>query len=108
MNKKICLLILLAAFAFNVSQAQYGYMKGYVITNSNDTLYGQVKDRNSFPNILFERIKFKPENGAKKTFSASEIRGYKKGGDYFESLSCYLDTAVFVKVIRDGFLTLYK
>ena len=109
MNKKIYLLTIILVAVFQIGHAQYGYIKGYVVTNSNDTLYGEVKDRNAMPNILFERIKFKPENGGKKTsFSASEIRGYKKGDDCFESISCFLDTAVFVKVVNNGFLTLYK
>ena len=109
MNKKISTLMIILCVSFHVCHAQYGYMKGYVITNSNDTLYGEVKDRNALPNILFDRIKFKPSDGGKKTsFSATQIKGYRKGDDCFESISCYLDTAVFVKVVRDGFLTLYK
>jgi len=109
MNKKIFLFAIILCVSVQIGRAQYGYMKGYVITNSNDTLFGQVKDRNALPNILFDKIKFKPDNGGKKiSFSASQIKGYKKGDDCFESLTCYLDTAVFVKVVRDGFLTLYK
>lgn len=109
MNKKIYLVVILLVAAFHASHAQYGYIKGYVVTNTNDTLYGEVKDRTAMPNILFERIKFKPDNGGKKTsFGASQIKAYKKGDDFFESISCFLDTAVFVKVVNDGFLTLYK
>jgi hypothetical protein len=108
-TQKIILAIIVLLASIQFSKAQYGFIKGYVITNTNDTLYGEIKDRNAIPNILFERIKFKPENGGKKTsYSATQIKGYKKGDDCFESISCFLDTAVFVKVVRDGFLSLYK
>ena len=109
MNKKIYFLLTTLLVAMHVCHAQYGYIKGYVVTTSNDTIYGEVKDRNAFPNILFDKIKFKPENGGSKiVLSANQIKGYKKGDDCFESISCFLDTAVFVKVVKDGFLTLYK
>lgn len=109
MNKKICILTILLLAGINYCNAQYGYINGYVVTNSNDTLFGEVKDRNAFPNILFDKVKFKSStDGKKMVFSPTQIKCYKKGEEYFESITCFLDTAVFVKVVKEGFISLYK
>jgi len=101
-------MILLAAIAYS-GCAQSGFTKGYVITHSNDTLFGEVKDRSGIPHILFSKVKFRAENGAKKlAFSAKDIKAYAKGSDSFEAVSCDENDVFFAKVIHRGFLTLYK
>ncbi len=109
MKTKITLLVTMLLICAGICQAKGGFMKGYVVTNSGDTLFGEVKDRDVLPHIMFSKIKLKPENGGKKMcFSPMEIKSYKMGDNMFESISCFLDTVVFVKVIHKGFLSLYK
>ena len=109
MKTKFTFAVTIVLLAARLCLAQGGYQKGYVITNAGDTIYGMVKDRSKLPHIMFSKIKLKPENGGDKlSFLPSEIKGYKKGNDLFETMSCYMDTTVFVKVIHKGFLSLYK
>ena len=109
MRISITLFVTIYLLTAGLCNAQGGFIKGYVITNAGDTIFGQVKDRTMLPHIMLSKIKLKPENGGDKlSFSPSQIKGYKKGNDLFESISCYLDTIVFVKVIHKGFLSLYK
>ncbi|MFX0557005.1 hypothetical protein ACOCEA_09405 [Maribacter sp. CXY002] len=78
------LAILWLLFA-QISYAQNEYEPGYVILNTNDTLYGSIKDR-KYGN-LFNKIKFKPNYHKKtKRFSAYDLIGYKKGINRYESL----------------------
>ncbi len=109
MTKKLFLGLTLVVVMSVACRAQNGFIKGYVITNTNDTLFGEVKDRSGVPHILFSKVKFRKEDGTKKSsFSAKQIKGYKKGNDVFESITCYDDEIVFAKVVHSGFLSLYR
>ncbi len=64
-----------------------GFEDGYIITNANDTLYGQIKDRKvgTFSK-LYIKIIFKNKKGRKKKYDAKSIIAYKRGVDEFVSL----------------------
>lgn len=97
---------------------------GFVILKSGDTLFGEVKDRSEEPfGKLYKKIRLKRDVKLfHKRFSPSDIKGYKKGGEVFESL-WLKETAeffkfryytqegmgeeVFLKVILSGELTYY-
>lgn len=88
------------------SVAQNGFEEGYVITNTNDTLYGKISDRKTgaFGGI-YDKIRFKRKR-KKKRFSPKQIKGYKMGDTYFNSLLLN-DEMTFLKVVSEGYLTHY-
>ena len=54
----------LAVFFFitvNPAKAQNRFQEGYIVTNSNDTLYGKVMDRNmkAFGQGIYKKVPFK-------------------------------------------------
>ncbi|MEM9142885.1 MAG: hypothetical protein AAGA86_07850, partial [Bacteroidota bacterium] len=67
---------------------QDDYLKGYVITNVGDTLWGLVKDRKtSPPSKKYKKIYFKNSNKRrKKRFAPKDIKGYRAGPNSFESI----------------------
>lgn len=78
--KYLAILILLLFIAVHPAKAQNRYQKGYIVTNSNDTLLGKVRDRNmkEFGNGIYEKIRFKGK-GWKNRFGPEEITSYKIG-----------------------------
>jgi len=117
------LLIFIALFLPYFAFAQGDYEPGYIITNSNDTIKGFVKDRKSYPfGKLYEKIRFK-NSSEKRKYSPKQILGYKQGNRVFESLWLEISAALinenymnepnvgekqFLKVDLKGFLTLYQ
>lgn len=103
--------------------AQKGYEPGYIITNSNDTIKGFVKDRKPPPfGKLYPKIHFKNSH-QKRKYSPNQILGYKQGDRAFESLALQsngylinenyiinpdIDEKQFLKVDLRGYLTLYQ
>ena len=65
--------------------SQSSYLKGYVVLNSGDTLYGKVMDRDINRSRLLNRIRFK-QNGKKlKKYSAYDLSSYNVDNVIFES-----------------------
>lgn len=64
--------------------AQNGFQEGYVVTKTNDTLYGVVRDRKlgAFAR-LYKKIKFKGKKGKSK-YAAKDLIAYKIGDITFE------------------------
>jgi len=103
--------------------AQGDYELGYIITNSNDTIKGFVKDRKTHPfGKLYDKIRFK-NSSEKRKYSPQQILGYKQGNRVFESLWLEISPALidesytidpksgekqFLKVDQKGYLTLYQ
>lgn len=79
----LILFVLILCCSFQICRAQ-AFEPGYVVLNSNDTLYGSVKDRND--GALFKKIRFKDERGKVRRYSAEHLLGYKKGIHIYESL----------------------
>ncbi len=103
--------------------AQKGYESGYIITNSNDTIVGFVKDRKPPPfGKLYKKIYFKSAKNKRK-YSPLQILSYKQGNREFESIwievsghlieenytsKTNIGKKQFLKVDLKGFLTLYQ
>ena len=82
--------------------SQNGYLKGYVITNENDTLYGSLKDRKSEPfEKLYKKIRFKSKKG-RRQFSAYDIQAYKRGQDEFVSMWFNEDIFLFKSPVQSN------
>lgn len=69
--------------------AQPGYVPGYIILENNDTLYGKIKDRNTFSGNIFRKIRFKKKGERVKRYTAHDILGYYNGEHTFESVWYY-------------------
>jgi len=109
--RNIQFLIVFSIISLNLF-AQRDYEEGYIVTLTNDTLYGSVRDRETgaFPRIL-----------KKKKYTASQITGYKTGNRVYESIGIkpesmffrtrYLLTDTykkeFVRVMHKGKLNYY-
>jgi len=66
---------------------QKGYESGYIITNNGDTLSGIVKDRKPPPfGKIYKKIYFKAEKSRRKKFGPHQIRGYRQGNRFYESM----------------------
>ncbi len=66
--------------------AQIDYQEGYVVTNTNDTLYGLIKDRKTGAfGKLYKKIRFKGKK-SKSKYGPKQIVSYKKGETNFETL----------------------
>lgn len=105
----------------NESIAQDDFQEGYVVTNSNDTLYGLIRDRKigAFGK-LFKKIRFKGRLGKSK-YAPKEIISYKKGEATFETLQLISTGHFFneeyqvstngdfrfLKVVERGYLNYY-
>lgn len=123
--KSISTSILIFAFLILpfLSFGQKDYQSGYIITNKNDTLTGQVKDRKLPPfGKLYKKIRFKGNITIRRKYGAHQIAGYRQGDNQFESL--WIDVShdifrekytsipnsgekCFLKVILRGYLTYY-
>lgn len=79
--------------SFQALKAQ-NYEPGYIVTNTNDTLYGFVKDRSD--GALYKKIRFKNELGKVKRYTPQDLLGYKSGIHIYESL-WYKEESQFFK-----------
>ena len=120
MKNKFSLSLLAGFLIISFSNAQGGFESGYVITNSSDTLFGNVKAKYTIGagqhKIFFQT----PGSSEKKKFFAPDIKEFKKGRDVFEVInmnkivqagvfaSGYYDTSAFAQVLVKGFLSLYE
>ena len=84
---------LMSCYSFQTIQAQ-SFEDGYIVLNSNDTLYGSVKDRND--GTLYKKIRFKNEHSKVKRYSAKDLLSYKAGIYTYESL-WYAEESHFFK-----------
>jgi len=71
------LFVLYIGFSCSCFAQEKGYELGYVVTISNDTIKGLIKNRNS--KIVFEDIKFKKDQKSKvETFTPRQLKSYKR------------------------------
>lgn len=102
-------LLVLFLLIFNGTTFVYGqedYQEGFVVTNSNDTLYGTIRNRDSGPfGEIYDKIRFKGQK-RKKRFAPKDIRSYQIGNDFFRSI--LLDGEMsFLKVASQGYVSYY-
>ncbi len=106
------------------SYSQKGYMKGYIVVNKGDTLYGLVKDRKPSPfEKLYPKIRFKSKETRKRRFSPYDIKAYKRGQAEFVCMWFAEDITFFkfqtestqdrgkmefVRIAAKGYLSYYQ
>lgn len=106
--KKIRTTILLFIISTSIILSQEGYVDGYSVTNTFDTIKAKINFK-----ISGSKVKIIEENGEKKTFKPSQIKGFGKLGiEIYRSVSygrIFNDKPdMFAKLIESGYLTLYN
>ncbi|OZV68475.1 hypothetical protein [Winogradskyella aurantia] len=111
--------VLWLCWPFQVLHAQ-DYEPGYIVLNTNDTLYGSIKNRND--GALYKKIRFKDKHGKVNRYTAENLLGYKAGIYTYESLWYREESQffkfdyysrpgygekVFLKVLAKGHLSCY-
>ena len=97
--------------AANTFGQNSGFMPGYVVTKSYDTIHGYVKYINQFPYSILPDIKFKETEKSKNVkYTPSEINGYKAGDKIFHSMETrdIYEPMHFMELVIDGFVKLYN
>ena len=91
--------------------AQNGYVPGYVITNTGDTLKGKLKDR-KFVNEVesWQKVNFTDTLGRKYKFTPEELIEYgRKGRKKYRVLTLGVESKkTFVEVSEEGSVILYS
>lgn len=108
MKKTILLLTLLICIT-NLF-AQINFSNGYIITNSNDTIYGQIDLRTTTLNQ--EKCTFKSSTGEEQVYKPQDIKGYRftdAGKFYFSKTITIGDyqELIFVEYLVQGGLDLF-
>jgi hypothetical protein len=88
-----------------------GFLPGFIITNSSDTIKGLVKYINQVPYRVLSDIKFKENEEAKtQQYSANELIGYKAEEKIFNSVSTSGKEGArkFMELIADGYVKTYR
>ncbi|MGM0581415.1 MAG: hypothetical protein ACQETL_12085 [Bacteroidota bacterium] len=66
---------------------QSKYQNGYVITNQNDTIYGQLRDRSPEPfGKIFNKVRMRGFWIFERRYGPNDIISYKIGDDVYESV----------------------
>jgi hypothetical protein len=105
--------ILIPAFILSLSTlcySQKGYVDGYIITSSGDTVHGKIKDTfGTFQSASrSNHILFKADDNKEMKYRPSDIAGYSKLG-MVEYISIKLNfTSEFAEVIENGDATLVR
>jgi len=80
---------LLLLLNFYITNAQTKYQPGYIILKNQDTVYGGIKDRNTFTGEVFDKIIFKKKGKRIRRYKAHDLLGYSNGDNVFESVWYY-------------------
>lgn len=109
MNKILLLFISCSIFICPYVYSQSDFRDGYIITNANDTIYGEIDYREGSKN--FHSCVFK-KNLEILSYTPNEIKGYRFNGDKaFLSETIEINnerTIVFLEAIVKGRVSLYK
>jgi hypothetical protein len=107
MRRKVPLVLLL--LLCNISLfSQSDFRKGYIVTNSNDTIHGFINYRGDIKNCA--ECVFKEDNlGTEKIYNPGEIRAYRfdKSKYYISYYLQDIEKEVFLEFLMDGIVNLY-
>lgn len=115
--KTILLALFLCSYIW-VSGQKSDFFDGYIVTFTNDTLVGKVKDRKSgWRHELTDKIQIKLNNGGTKKIKKKNISSYKRGNEVFVRthlteqipiLNLTADANYFLVKVVSGSVALYK
>lgn len=91
-------------------QKKTGFRPGAIITNSNDTISGYVKNINLMPARVLINIKFKQTKKSKThIYPPTELKGFLSDDRVYHSIKLpgNSDNSRFFELLLDGYLKLY-
>lgn len=98
--QRLLLTLTLSLFLFShqANAQELGFSEGLVITNENDTLIGQIRERTELK--TYKGVIFISEEGERKFYYPNELKAYYVDGTYFEShpLNNLLKSNAFFKL----------
>lgn len=107
----LCLIICFSNTGFS---QEIGFMPGFIVTNSNDTIKGFVKNKNLAPYRILQNIKFKKTLEDKtQSYSPQELIGFQAGPNRYVSKD-YKEKGLegiqrsFMEIMVEGDLTYYE
>ncbi|MFA6401462.1 MAG: hypothetical protein WCX31_07530 [Salinivirgaceae bacterium] len=109
-NALLFFTVIIALLTFNYSNAQNDYKKGYIITFSNDTIYGSINLKSNTQNS--KECEFKKSlEASSEIFSPEDLLAYRiEESKYYVSKNIQLDSTlrkVFLEFLLDGIVDLY-
>lgn len=126
-QSKHLLLYVLIILATLKTYGQQDYVQGYIVLESNDTIFGGVKHRRQTftGNQRLRKIRIRRENGKRGKYTRRQLTGYTIGGQiyrkfylrpadiipvlpaYYEIVP-YAGEPHFLRLVTDGPLELYE
>jgi len=79
-------IIILILVSIQTVWSQKEFHSGYIVLNNKDTIYGEIQDRDVRRGRLYEKIRFRSENGKRKKYSAHDLMSYMVGKTVYESM----------------------
>lgn len=105
--KKISLIALSVLFTATMAQAAMLWKPGFVVTNTGDTIRGDVRINDKKEFDLFRKVTVKLSESQTKMFNPNKVKEYTVDGKHFVARMVD-DEMVFVKVVSEGGVTLYQ
>ena len=107
--KAFFLVVVIITLSIRV-KAQLNYRKGYIITNTNDTLYGKINNGSNAANARICLFKEQNKHSVIK-FHPAEIKAYRfNDGKYYATKQIFkqgIPVFVFLDVLIEGKVNLY-
>lgn len=102
-------LLLTACYPLEAQLFKGKRVDGFVVLNSGDTLYGQMKQL-KYDRYLNHEVKFWYKDGHTHKFYPSELKAYQIDQRVYEShiIEPRTETRKFLKVVIRGYCTLYE
>lgn len=104
---KLLLTSILLLLACVGSQAQPGFVKGYLITDKGDTLKGEIRINPKKEQDLYAKVFFKEASGMQKSHKPEKTKGYGFEDKTFVSVGSD-DGGRFFQVVVKGPISFYK
>jgi len=106
MKIKHYLVIVLLLSLSMVASAQTNFIKGYIIDLNNDTIWGEIDNRNYVDNAKFCNFRLK-EEGAVTTYTPIEIKGYALAEGVIYRSEVIDKKPLFLELLVEGSINLY-
>ena len=104
--------IIICTSQFTFSQ-ETGFLKGFIVTNENDTLTGWVKNKHTLASAVLQDVRFRPTEKAKtEIYTPYQLRGFEAGKNRYVTIG-YRESngkmkKSFMEILTDGYLSFYQ
>jgi hypothetical protein len=102
------ILVLLFAFFSVEVMAQSNFVSGYIITNKNDTVKGEIKVNTKNEMEVYSKVSFREKNpGGVRSYLPSKIRGFSYDDAQFASVR-NSNQWVFMQILCNGKIMVFE